>query len=219
MGPPSYMRSVVDPHVVMRRMAVSVLRETACNMATLRYASTRQTLLGAARWRSICPCVWLLLKIVSSTIKHSGCYMQLYHVSIYVFCVIHCTRWCSFRRDTQTTENACLLVTYKYRSMCWPLWLVEVSWNVMSHAQKPDFVFRGKRTSLFKSARWGVSVQSTAGTAEVCASAVVTLDTPCSEVVWRVLATHCIRQFPLQFPLTCVTVWHHISTGLYYKIW
>ena len=26
------------------------------------------------------------------------------------------------------------------------------------------------------------------------------LDTPCSEVVWRVLATHCIRQFPLHFP-------------------
>ena len=36
--------------------------------------------------------------------------------------------------------------------------------------------------------------------AEVCASAVVMLHTPCSEVVWRVLATHCIRQFPLHFP-------------------
>jgi len=32
--------------------------------------------------------------------------------------------------------------------------------------------------------------------AEVCASAVVMLDTPCYEVVWRVLATHSIRQFP-----------------------
>ena len=31
-------------------------------------------------------------------------------------------------------------------------------------------------------------------------SAVVMLDTPCSEVVWRLLATHCIRQFPLHFP-------------------
>jgi len=29
---------------------------------------------------------------------------------------------------------------------------------------------------------------------------VVILDTPCSEVVWRVLATHSIRQFPLHFP-------------------
>ena len=26
------------------------------------------------------------------------------------------------------------------------------------------------------------------------------LDTPCYEVVWRVLATHCIRPFPLHFP-------------------
>jgi hypothetical protein len=36
--------------------------------------------------------------------------------------------------------------------------------------------------------------------AEVCASAVVMLDTPCYAVVWRVLATHSIRQFPLHFP-------------------
>jgi hypothetical protein len=34
----------------------------------------------------------------------------------------------------------------------------------------------------------------------VCASAVVKLDTPCSEVVWRVLATHSSRQFSLHFP-------------------
>jgi len=36
--------------------------------------------------------------------------------------------------------------------------------------------------------------------AEMCASAVVMLDTPCSEVVWRVLATQCIRQFIPHFP-------------------
>ena len=36
--------------------------------------------------------------------------------------------------------------------------------------------------------------------AEVCASAVVMLEPPCSEVVWRTLATHYIRQFPLHFP-------------------
>jgi hypothetical protein len=36
--------------------------------------------------------------------------------------------------------------------------------------------------------------------AEVCASAVVMLDTPCSYVVRRVLATHSIRQFLLHFP-------------------
>jgi len=49
--------------------------------------------------------------------------------------------------------------------------------------------------------------------AEVCASAVVMLGTPCSEVVWRVLATHSIRQFLLHFP-SRVTVCHHISTAV-----
>jgi len=83
----------------------------------------------------------------------------------------------------------------------------------MAHAQKPDFVFRAKRTSPFKSAGGVSSVDY--WPAEVCASAVVMLDTPCSEVVCRVLATHSILQFPLHFPLPCVTVCHHISTGLY----
>ena len=36
--------------------------------------------------------------------------------------------------------------------------------------------------------------------AEVCASVVAMLDIPCFQVVWRVLATHSIRQFPLHFP-------------------
>jgi len=55
-----------------------------------------------------------------------------------------------------------------------------------------------KRTSWFKNQRghqfsWLLA-------AEVCASVVVMLDTPCSKVVWRVLATHSIHQFPLHFP-------------------
>ena len=54
--------------------------------------------------------------------------------------------------------------------------------------------------------------------AEVCASAVVMLDTPCSEVVWRVLATPLHSPVsPLHFDLPCVTVCHHILTGLYVK--
>ena len=43
------------------------------------------------------------------------------------------------------------------------------------------FRLSAKQTSPFKSA--GASVQSTTGAAEVCASAIVMLDTPCSEVV------------------------------------
>jgi hypothetical protein len=86
-------------------------------------------------------------------------------------------------------------------------------WNVMAHAQKPDFIllllkcdgtfaetrFRlsAKRTSPFNSAVWRQFSRLPAG--EVCASMVVMLDTPCSEVVWRVLVTHSIRQFHLHF--------------------
>jgi len=70
---------------------------------------------------------------------------------------------------------------------------LETSWNVMAQAQKPDFVFwRNGRVHLNQP---GALVQSTTGS-----RAVVILDTPCCEVVWRVLATHCIRQFPLHFP-------------------
>jgi hypothetical protein len=58
--------------------------------------------------------------------------------------------------------------------------------------------------------------------AEVCASAVVMvvmLDTPCSGVMWRVLATHSTRQFPLSLPLPCVAVCRHASTGLHSWWW
>ena len=67
----------------------------------------------------------------------------------------------------------------------------------MAHAQKPDFVFgRNRRVHLNRRGHQYSRILA----AEVCASAVVMLDTPCSEVVWRVLATHSIRQFPLHFP-------------------
>ena len=75
---------------------------------------------------------------------------------------------------------------------------VDCFWNVMAHAQKPDFIFAAKRASTFKSA--GGRHFSRMLAAEVCASEVVMLDTPCSQVVWRVLSTHCIRHFPLHFP-------------------
>ena len=74
---------------------------------------------------------------------------------------------------------------------------VEASWNVMAHAQKWDFIFRWNRWVHLN--RRGRQFSRPLA-AEVCASAVVMLDTPCTEVVWRVLATHCIRQFPLHFP-------------------
>jgi len=67
----------------------------------------------------------------------------------------------------------------------------------MAHAQKPDFVFRRNvRVHLNRRGRQFSQLLA----AEVCGSTVVMLNTPCSEVVRRVLATHYIRQFPLHFP-------------------
>jgi len=75
-------------------------------------------------------------------------------------------------------------------------WKVEASSNVMAQAQKADFVFRRNgRVHLNRRGRQFSQLLA----AELCAPAVVMLDTPCSEVVWRVLATHSIRQFPLHF--------------------
>jgi hypothetical protein len=75
--------------------------------------------------------------------------------------------------------------------------LSDCVWNVMAHAQKPDLVFRRNgRVHLNRQGRQFSRLLA----AEVCASAVVTLDTLSSEVVWRVLATHSIRHFPLYFP-------------------
>jgi len=76
------------------------------------------------------------------------------------------------------------------------LW-VEASWNVLTLTQNPDFVlWRNGRVHLNRLGRQFSQLLA----AEVCASAVVMLDTSCSEVVWRVLATHFIHQFPLHFP-------------------
>jgi len=80
----------------------------------------------------------------------------------------------------------------------------------MAHAQNPDFVFR--RNGQVHLNRRGRQFSRLLA-AELCASAVVMLDTPRSEIVRRVLATHSIRQFPLHFPHPCVTVCHHISNG------
>jgi len=75
--------------------------------------------------------------------------------------------------------------------------MLDFVWNVMANAQKKDFVFRRKgRVLLHRRGRQFSRLL----TAELCVSAVGMLDTPCSEVVWRVLATQSIRQFPLHIP-------------------
>ena len=74
---------------------------------------------------------------------------------------------------------------------------VDCVWNVIAHAQKQDFIFRQNGQVHLNQQGRQFSRPKAAG---VGASAVVMLDTLCSEVVWRVLATHSIRQFPLHFP-------------------
>lgn len=64
----------------------------------------------------------------------------------------------------------------------------------MVHVQKPDFVNRrnGRGYLNFRGRQFSRLL--------VRASEVVMLDTLCSKVVWRVLSTYSIRQFPLRFP-------------------
>ena len=74
---------------------------------------------------------------------------------------------------------------------------VEAKRYVMAHAQKPHFIFR--RNGWDHLNRRGRQFSRLLA-AKVCASAVVMLVTPCSEVVWKVLTTHYIRQFPFTSP-------------------
>ena len=71
------------------------------------------------------------------------------------------------------------------------------------------FSLSAKRTSPLKLA--GASFQSLLA-AEVCASVVVMLDTPCSQVVWRVLATPPFASFP--FPSLRHRVPSHFNWSL-----
>jgi len=93
--------------------------------------------------------------------------------------------------------------------------LVDYFWNVMAHAQKPDFVFR---RNGWVDLNWRGCQSSRLLAAEVCASAVVMvvmLDTPCSRggVKGTGYPLHSAVSPSLPFP--CITVSHHVSTGLY----
>jgi len=90
-------------------------------------------------------------------------------------------------------KNTLLILSSEYTANS----LIDCVWNMMARAQKPDFVFRrNRRVHLNGRGRQFSRLLA----AEVCASAVVMLEAPCSEVVWRVLATHSIHQFPLHCP-------------------
>ena len=78
------------------------------------------------------------------------------------------------------------------------------------------FRLSAKRTSPFKSASGRQFSRLLA--AEVCASAVVMLDTPCYEVECKTTGYPLHLPVSPSLPLPCVTVCHHISTGLCFRI-
>jgi len=74
-----------------------------------------------------------------------------------------------------------------------------------------------KRTSPFKLAGWGGGGQfSRLLAAEVFASAVVILDTPCSEVECKTTGYPLHSHVSPSLPLPCVTVCHQVSTELFH---
>jgi len=87
----------------------------------------------------------------------------------------------------------------------------------MAHAQKPDLVFQRKgRVHLnWRRGEGGGDQFSRLLAAEVCASAVVMLDTPCSEVECKTTRYPLHSHVSPSLPLSCVTVCHQVSTELY----
>jgi hypothetical protein len=89
---------------------------------------------------------------------------------------------------------------------------VDCVWNVISRAQKPDFVFQ--RNGRVHLNRRGASVQSTTGSRVVHISG-----GNAGYTMFRgnVKGTGCLLHSPVSplFPLPCVTVCHHISDAVY----
>ena len=93
---------------------------------------------------------------------------------------------------------------------------VEASWNVMAHAQKPNFVFR--RNGQVHLNRRGHQFSRLLA-AEVCASAFI-VGSNAGYTMFRgsVKGTDDPLHSPVSpsLPLPCVTMCHHISTGVYW---
>ena len=88
---------------------------------------------------------------------------------------------------------------------------VEASWNVMAHAQKPDFVFR--RNGRVRLNRREASVQSTTGSRGVLISG----SNAGYAMFWGSVKStgYPLHSWVSPSLLLCVTMCHHISTGVY----
>ena len=88
---------------------------------------------------------------------------------------------------------------------------VELVRNLLAHEQKPHFVFRLNRGVHLN--RWG-SQFSRLLAAEVCASALVMLDTPRSEGVWEYWLTTPFASFPFTSPPVRIRVPPHSERSI-----
>jgi hypothetical protein len=149
----------------------------------------------------MCRCVWSRNLVNEEALAHWGLLCPPPQISDYIYsCFVksvteyqmdQCHVW--VRTNRTGTINIIIIVITNLSDK---INVLDCVWNMMAHAQKLDFVFRRNgRVHLNRRGRQFSRLLA----AEVCVSAVVMLDTPCSEVVWRVLATHSIRQFPLHF--------------------
>jgi len=121
----------------------------------------------------------------------------------------HCEIWQSHSSDY---KDEFLL---RYNTMCLSKNLltsqnnvVDCFWNVMAHAQKPDFVFRRYRRVHLN--RQGHQFSRLLA-AEVFASAVYTIFRGSVKITGYTLHSPVSPSLPLPFTTVC----HHISTGLY----
>jgi len=114
------------------------------------------------------------------------CTFIWWHVHIYMMTRAHLLITCSRIlltkgnvSDKSRREILCSVTFSEYCTVYETVWknVVDCVWNVMSHAQKPDFVFR--RNGQVHLNRRGRQISRLLA-AEVCASAVVMLDAPCS---------------------------------------
>jgi hypothetical protein len=120
----------------------------------------------------------------------------------------HCTRKSHMAQERVTWQKKESYGTRKRQSLT----AVDCVWNVMAHAQKPDFVFR--RNERVRLNRWGASVQSTTGSRGVRISG-----SNAGYSMFRGSVKSTGYPFPSpgspSLPRTWVTACHHISTGLY----
>jgi prepilin signal peptidase PulO-like enzyme (type II secretory pathway) len=178
------------PHITLSSLLLA---------AVLSVSTVRSTI-----WLPYLPDMLLLISVHGHTVqlcRHFLPYLtaqlsthSIMSLSILPFCH-HWTRWYKVKRSIDVSY--CLQSLHllsPYRSLVIGLFSpVETGWIAMAHARKPDFFFRRNwRVHLNRRGRQFSRLLA----AEVCESVVVMLDTPCSEVVWRVLATHSIRHFP-----------------------